>query len=619
MEIGKILKTPLKYIILFLLSCTNIITYFYIQPWVIFYLFSFDSLNFILILYIFIFFSIYEISKGLFSQFWNKFTRIFGIHISVSISLFLISFSNCFFCFFVSKNEENIKILIFIRLLSGMFNNLYIYTVNSMFELFSLVQISKVIQTMTFIQHFVSFILFFICIFINKKQYYLFIFFFCFINIISLILYIFKFKCKFEKKFNGQYFNQPNELDFSEREKSSNKDQLFYQNNILYNSKEKLKNINENFQFLNNFSINNNNNNNNNQIPKKTTDNGSVSNKNFKRLNSDSIDNSININNKLNSMVNTSNNNIIVKDNNNNITPYNGNKKKLRINTIGGNNQLINSSNGIGNFKKMGNKKELINQTTNSGKKKYLGMNLSFNTNTNFSNNTPKHNPNNSLNNNIVNMTNRVVSLAKDSTSKKTKYFNLLIIYSFLYFINHFSIILLIFKCFKMKNLTHNKPTTLFCILSFYHFFQMILSSINKIIISKSIKNQQYKDLTYVGSVYLLIFSTLIFNVLYVWNIIQIKLLLYFIFFAVLVRNECNIVIIGYYNIKVFSNESKGQKIKEIKNISNLISSLMVFSFGIFWQYFAIFYEDLINYIILYGIMTLFIILSLIIGKFGLN
>ncbi len=263
MEIGKILKTPLKYIILFLLSCTNIITYFYIQPWVIYYLFSFDSLNFILILYIFSFFSIYEISKGLFSQFWNKFTRIFGIHISVSISLFLISFSNCFFCFFVSKNEENIKILIFIRLLSGMFNNLYIYTVNSMFELFSLVQISKVIQTMTFIQHFVSFILFFICIFINKKQYYLFIFFFCFINIINLILYIFKFKCKFEKKFNGQYFNQPNELDFSEREKSSNKDQLFYQNNILYNSKEKLKNINENFQFLNNFSINNNNNNNN--------------------------------------------------------------------------------------------------------------------------------------------------------------------------------------------------------------------------------------------------------------------------------------------------------------------------------------------------------------------
>ena len=69
----------------------------------------------------------------------------------------------------------------------------------------------------------------------------------------------------------------------------------------------------------------------------------------------------------------------------------------------------------------------------------------------------------------------------------------------------------------------------------------------------------------------------------------------------------------------MFSNESKGQKIKEIKNISNLISSLMVFSFGIFWQYFAIFYEDLINYIILYGIMTLFIILSLIIGKFGLN
>ena len=69
----------------------------------------------------------------------------------------------------------------------------------------------------------------------------------------------------------------------------------------------------------------------------------------------------------------------------------------------------------------------------------------------------------------------------------------------------------------------------------------------------------------------------------------------------------------------MFSNESKGQKIKEIKNISNLISSLMVFSFGIFWQYFAIFYEDLINYIILYGIMTMFIILSLIIGKFGLN
>ena len=97
MEIGKILKTPLKYIILFLLSCTNIITYFYIQPWVIFYLFSFDSLNFILILYIFIFFSIYEISKGLFSQFWNKFTRIFGIHISVSISLFLISFFNSTF------------------------------------------------------------------------------------------------------------------------------------------------------------------------------------------------------------------------------------------------------------------------------------------------------------------------------------------------------------------------------------------------------------------------------------------------------------------------------------------------------------------------------------------
>lgn len=49
-------------------------------------------------------------------------------------------------------------------------------------------------------------------------------------------------------------------------------------------------------------------------------------------------------------------------------------------------------------------------------------MNLSFNTNTNFSNNTPKHNnPNSSINNNIVNMTNRVVSIAKENTFKKNK------------------------------------------------------------------------------------------------------------------------------------------------------------------------------------------------------
>ncbi len=611
-------KTPLKYIILFLISSTNIITYHYIQPWVIYYIYSFDSLNFISILYIFILFTIYDITKGTFSNLWNKFTHIFGIHVSVSLSLFLISLTNTFFCFFISTKKENINMLIIIRLFSGMFNNLHIYTVNSMFELFSLVQISKVLQTMTFIQHFISFILFFICIFMNKEKYYMLIFFFSISNIVNLILYIFKFRCKIEKKLNGKYFNQPNEIDFSEREKSSNKDQLFYQNNILYNSKEKLKGINENFQFLNNFSINNNNNNNN-QIPKKNTENGSVSNKNFKRLNSDSIDNSININNKLNSMVNTSNNNIIIKDNNN-LNPYNGNHKKLRINTIAGNNQLFNNSNGIGNFKKISTKKDLPTTTTNSGKKKYLGMNLSFNTNTNFSNNTPKHNnPNNSINNNIVNITNRVVSIAKENTFKKTKFTNLIIIYSFLYFINHFSIVLLIFKCYKMKNVTNNQPKTLFFILSIYHFFQMILSSINKIIMSQSIKNQKIKDLTYSVAIYLCIFSSFIFNILYTWKRIQMKILLYFIFLTLLIRNECNIVIIGYFNIKVFSNESKGQKIKSIKNISNLIASLMVFFFGIFWQYYTFYFADFINYLILYGIMTLFIILSLLIGRYGLN
>ena len=78
----------------------------------------------------------------------------------------------------------------------------------------------------------------------------------------------------------------------------------------------------------------------------------------------------------------------------------------------------------------------------------------------------------------------------------------------------------------------------------------MVLSSINKIIMSQSIKNQKIKDLTYLISIYLFIFSSFIFNILYTWKRIQMKILLYFIFLTLLIRNECNIVIIGYFNIK---------------------------------------------------------------------
>ena len=611
------------------------------------------SLKFVV--YFFLILTVYDYFRIFFIKIWKKISKIFDIYICIILSFFLLSVINISIYIF-NKNFLSLSISsIIFRALTGISNNIQIFSINIIYELYSLKNVNKIIEIYTLFQNIFGSILFLYSILLNEKNIsnmYLIIFF---INCISFILFIIKFKfcSNFERK--NLFFQQQNELYFFSNKNNNfnnNNNNSSNQNNIMQNIA--INNHNKNNSNINNQSNNNNNNNNNNtnlisqsnlynsgQKLKINNENLKVLNsitdgmrkniegitfgvsgiKGFKRLNSDSLDNSANI--KLNI-----NNSRKITTNSNNGTSINKNiinneeKNNMNINNIifkGKNSNLLLNTNLLNNNSNSYN-------NNNNKKKKKKNFNVSFITNTNFSNNTPIYNNNNNNNNKSLsylykspNLSFKNNQINNNNKTKSKKTFYLIIINTFLLFIQHFSLILLILKTI----IELNEKNFLLFLLSLYYFFQVLFSFFNKYLISITIKNNNNirKKFFYFSFLLCLLFS-LIFNYFYLnQKITNKKNKFYFIlFFSLLIRNENITIMLGYYNINVFNSDNLKKKniLIIVKNISTFFYNLMIFGFGIFWLNYYNKYTNF-KYIILYGIMIIFILISFLIEFFGLN
>ncbi len=603
------------------------------------------------IIYFFLILTVYDYFRIFFIKIWKKISKIYDIYICIIISFLLLSIINILIYIF-NKIFLNLSISsIIFRALIGISNNIQIFSINIIYDLYSLKNVNKIIEIYTLFQNFFGSILFLYSILLNEKNIknmHLIIFF---INFFSLILFIIKLKSSnFEKK--NLFFQQQNELYFftNKNNINNNNSNSINQNNIMQNiainnhNKNNNNNNNNNNQNNNNNIQNNNNNNNTNLISQSNLYNSGqklkINNENlkvlnsitdgmrkniegitfgvsgikgFKRLNSDSLDNSanfkLNINNSRKITTNSNNGTSINKNIINNEQTNN-----MNINNIifkGKNSNLLLNTNLLNN-------NSYNNNNNNNNKKKKKNFNVSFITNTNFSNNTPKYN-NNLNNNNNINKSlsylykspNLSLKNSENNNKNSKKKIYLIIINSFLLFIQHFSIILFILKTI----IELNERKFLLFLLSFYFFCKIFFSFLNKFLISIAIKNKNIrKKFFYVSFLLCLLFS-LIFNYFYLNK--KTKKNNFILFFCLLIRNENITIILSNYNINVFNSDvlKKKKILKIIKNISTFFYNLMIFLIGIFWLKNN--NNNIFKFIILNIIMIMFILISFLIEFFG--
>ena len=573
------LSSLIKYIYLLLLSSSNILTYISIHPFIIF----FTPLN-PPIISVLLFIS-YDLSRLFFSFLWNLLTLYISTNKTIAISLFLLLIANFTFAFMITNNINFILVIV-IRFVLGGANNVQSTYTNALSDMFSYGESNNIFEIASIINNVACIVFFTISLFI-VKNFYIIIITIGIINTLAFILFTIKVFNSGDLKMGNKYLFQNNE-EYHSKDRSNNNTQ----GNSLYNSNMKLRNpngeninlsgnnnginfnINLNFNNVNNTNLNSNGGNMN-----KSKSLDSALSKNFKHLNSDSIDNNLNNLNSIN-YTNSNNNNNIIKivninvNNNNFINLSNDKRKKNSINP--------NNSNNFANF-----------------------SNLRYN----FSYKNKKKNSSKSINQTITSPSMKQSYANEKAKLEKNikKTFYVIIIYSLIQFIYTFSIFL-----FMMSEDKREKILLLFAV---YYLFQIVFSPLNKKLINISVKSSRNKKFIFFISFMLSLLLSISFNLFYMNTIAIRKYKTYIIFISFLLRNETMTIMLSYCNINIFAESGAEKSMRKKKTISAIISSVLIIPVG----YFFFEFNTLITqYIILYVMILLFLIIPFFIGIFFL-
>lgn len=583
-------KSATKYLLLISLSSINVIVNLSIQPFLIHSLFADDSFVKSSPIMFILFFTIYEITRILFSYTWDALTNLVSIKFSVILSLILLGLVNSLLGTIHYKNPT-ITLIMTLRVLNGIANNLHMYYLSCLSELFDN---NETILSLTYYsQNIIGALFFFICIYLPLDQ-------ICFIEIFigvvsafSLLVFLIFFRCQCSisniKSSKTKYYYQQNENEYMEKYNYglnlSNQNNNNTQGNSLYNSNQKLRGpSNDNIQSLNinNITIPINSN----SINKSKSLDSAVS-KHFRHLNSESIADVKNAN------INASSSKDVQ------VT------RKLKPKKKSSNDVLAQITT------------KYTYQLNSSHNHQKRTINLSFNGNNASSNNitTTPYNGNGTNGNaqGMITLHERKFKVTRSKIEKK-KFFIVLLIYSMIYFNYNFSIFLFILRPYILKK---NSIIEIFSLLSVYYLFQIIFSPMNKRIIALSVNSQKVQLVIFIFCFVFSIILTIFFNMTYFEFLYPSNFSIYFLFGSFVIKNETMIVMLGFCNIRTFAGERHEKKIKAKLKINTIISNSLIILFGLLWL--NNYQITIINFFVLYGVMISFLVISFFLGIFGLK
>lgn len=566
----------IKYILLFLLSSSNILTYIYMHPIILFFN---DNNKPHTPITIALLFTLYDVSRLSFSFLWNIITIYMTINHTISISLFFLALLNFFFALEFSYNIS-IIFLILTRSLIGFSNNLHSSYTLALSDMFSYGDSRNIFELSSLLNNLNCIVMFTLGIFMTDSFHFV-LYGISILNGISFIA--FTLQARISKEKVNRYIYQSNENEYQSKDRINNT-----QGNSLYHSNIKIRN--QNFDIYHN---NNNNiiltcnlNSNSGNVNKSKSIDSALS-KNFKQLNSESIDNN-----------NPNNNNHIIKVVNTNNSINNNNEKRpptmaTNTNKTGTivNNVNSSSNNFMGSLPNLKynfshNRKKHVSTTSinqGTGLSSPSGKNAYFNGNYDINLNNPKKAKNN---NNTVN--------------KKSIW--VIVIYSLIQFNYNFSLF-----TFLMVKEKKEKINFFFGV---YYLFQILFSPLNKKMINLSLKSPKNKRNIFKFSFIISIILSIIFNLFYLNTLHFKSFQIFLIFFSFLSRNEAMTIMLAYCNINIFVESGAEKSMKQKKNISTLISTILTLVISILYFHLS----PLGSYIILYGVIPFFLIVSFIIG-----
>lgn len=588
-----------QYALFFLFFAVNFTTQIEVHPFIITQTKNNTDTN--LIKYI-ILYSIYDITRLSGSFIWDIISLIIGIPLSIGISVIAMFITNIFLLLFINKS---ITILIITRAFNGMVNNIHYYNLISVNDILAFsIRSGTIIKMSTYSNHIISSILYCCILLLNRhidRMNILIITAVSSICLFTFVFYLFKAKCDIFNKTNRTNYFRNNNISNNNKYNLSNIDANDYQHNVansdtnknrqthlnsLYNSKEKLRNPNttDNIQSLN-ININ------------KSKSFDSATCKNFKNLNSESLENSA-VNN------NTSHNNLSKNINTTNTTNHINNSNIMNSNnkryTPKNNAYLINNPH-FANFKYsfVKNKKiKTINSVNTSSlmKKDKLQRTqkqetkLTINDKTCMKNLPTYNNTNNDNNNN--------------------KGLFIIMFYSLLLFNHNFAILLMLTQ--------YSINDFIYLYIALFFVCQILFTPLNQSLINYSIKSNTINTIIFILAFIASIFTTILFNMLF-FNKIKLVAELHrcFSIILILIRNEMFTFMLGYCNVKSFSNTLYNEKtMNQKKKISTLISHIFIILYGIIWTVYN--NNSLVIYCLFYGIILSFITSAFVIGLFFL-
>lgn len=569
----------MKYILLFFLSSSNILTYIYMHPIIL--LFNSNNkpdtsiVNALL-------FTIYDVSRLSFSFLWNIITIYITINHTISISLFLLAILNFCFALEFSYNIPFI-FLILTRSLIGFSNNLHSSYTLALSDMFSYGDSRNIFELSSILNNLTCIAMFTFGIFITESFHFV-LYGIAILNGISFIAFTIQARITSKEKVN-RYIYQSNENEYQSKDRINNT-----QSNSLYQSNYKIRNQNIDVYHNNNNNIiltGNLNSNSGNVNKSKSID--SALSKNFKQLNSESIDNN-----------NPNNNNHIIKVVNTNNSINNNNNEKRPATTATNSNKtgtIVNNVNSSSN-NFMGTIPNLKYNFSHN-RKKHISTIISIHQGTGISSPSGK---NIYFSGNYETNLNNSKKLTNSNTTVNKKNIWIIILYSLIQFNYNFS--LFVFLMMKEKK---EKINIFFGV---YYLFQILFSPLNKKMISISLKSPKNKRNIFKFSFVISIVLSIMFNLFYL-NTIHLKSFqIFLIFFSFLSRNEAMTIMLAYCNINIFVESGAEKSMKQKKNISGLISTILTLVISIlFFQL-----SPLGPYIILYGVIPFFLIISFIIG-----